>query len=62
MSISKLIQFSRFVFIVDKMLFLFWLPVLAIAFVYTIVTSLPFTIGKALLGPILGPLTRFLHI
>lgn len=48
--------------IVDKMLFLFWLPVLAIAFVYTIVTSLPFTIGKALLGPILGPLTRFLHI
>jgi Flp pilus assembly protein TadB len=47
---------------VDKMLFLFWLPVLAIAFVYTLVTTLPFTLGRALLGPILGPLTKLLKL
>jgi len=48
--------------VVDKMLFLFWLPVLAIAFVYTIVTSLPYTIGRALFGPLIGPLTRLLQL
>lgn len=46
---------------VDKMLFLFWLPVLAIAFIYTIVTSIPMTIGRAMLGPVFGTLTKLIN-
>jgi hypothetical protein len=38
------------------MLFLFWLPVLAMAFCYTIITAVPYAVGRALLGPVLRAL------
>lgn len=37
----------------DKMLFLFWLPVLLLAFAYTAVTTIPFALVRAVVGPVM---------
>ncbi|KAJ9094687.1 hypothetical protein QFC21_005844 [Naganishia friedmannii] len=41
----------------DRMLFLFWLPVLAMAFCYTIITAVPYAVGRAILAPVMRAFT-----
>lgn len=57
----RLLQVFRYAFAnvplaADRMLFLFWLPVLAMAFCYTIITAVPYAVGRALLMPVMRAL------